>query len=69
MSKKVEQALRTVECEIIYHELKRENNFALTESFLEELTEDIDLVIFMFPVESVRSGDRTKADGTDSYAM
>lgn len=44
-----EQALRTVECEIIYHELKRENNFALTESFLEELTEDIDLVFLCSP--------------------
>jgi len=42
-----EQALRTVE--IIYHELKRENNFALTESFLEELTEDIDLVFLCSP--------------------
>ena len=44
-----EQALRTVECEINYHELKRENNFALTESFLEELTEDIDLVFLCSP--------------------
>ena len=44
-----EQALRTVDCEIIYHELKRENNFALTESFLEELTEDIDLVFLCSP--------------------
>lgn len=44
-----EQALRTVGCEIIYHELKRENNFALTESFLEELTEDIDLVFLCSP--------------------
>ena len=44
-----EQALRTVDCEIIYHELKRENNFALTESFLEELPEDIDLVFLCSP--------------------
>ena len=44
-----EQALRTVDCEIIYHELKRENNFSLTESFLEELTEDIDLVFLCSP--------------------
>lgn len=44
-----EQALRTVDCEIIYYKLKRENNFALTESLLEELTEDIDLVFLCSP--------------------
>ena len=44
-----EQALRTVDCEIIYYNLKKENDFALTESFLEELTEDIDLVFLCSP--------------------
>ena len=44
-----EQALRTAECQIRYHQTEEKENFRLTERFLEELTEDLDLVFLCSP--------------------
>ena len=44
-----EQALRTVDCEIIYYELEKKNQFGLTEDFLKKLTADIDVVFLCSP--------------------
>lgn len=44
-----EQALKTVDCGIRYHELKQENHFRIDESILDELTEDIDIVFLCSP--------------------
>ena len=44
-----EQALKTADCRIRYHELKRENRFRIDESILEELTEDLDIVFLCSP--------------------
>lgn len=44
-----EQALRTVNCEILYYELKEADQFALAEEFLDTLTEDLDLVFLCSP--------------------
>ena len=44
-----EQALRTADCQIRYHQTEEKENFRLTERFLEELTEDLDLVFLCSP--------------------
>lgn len=44
-----EQALRTFSCETAFYFLTEENDFCLTESFLERLTPEIDLVFLCNP--------------------
>ena len=44
-----ERALLTVDCQIRYHPTEEKENFRLTERFLEELTEDLDLVFLCSP--------------------
>lgn len=44
-----QQALRVFSAEIRYHVLRREENFALTERYLEELTGEIDAVFLCSP--------------------
>ena len=44
-----EQALKTVDCEICFHPLKREDHFRLTEDFLEALDESLDMVFLCCP--------------------
>lgn len=44
-----EQALGTIPCEIVYHELFREQGFLLGEDYLECLEEDIDLIFLCNP--------------------
>ena len=44
-----ERALLTVDCQIRYHQTEEKENFRLTERFLEELTEDLDLVFLCSP--------------------
>jgi threonine-phosphate decarboxylase len=44
-----EQALRAVNCEIIYHYLKEEDGFHLKENYLEAITDDIDIVFLCNP--------------------
>lgn len=44
-----EQALQTEECEILYHEKKEEEGFALGEDFLEFLRDDVDIVFLCSP--------------------
>ncbi len=44
-----EQALRTVDCRIRYHLLEEKENFRLTERFLDDLTEDLDMVFLCSP--------------------
>ena len=44
-----EQALGTVDCEVCFWPLKRENHFRLTEDFLEALDESLDMVFLCSP--------------------
>lgn len=44
-----EQALGTIPCEIVFHELSREQGFLLGEDYLECLEEDIDLIFLCNP--------------------
>lgn len=44
-----EKALRTVDCRIRFHERKKEEGFALTRRYLDELTEDLDMVFLCSP--------------------
>lgn len=44
-----EKALRTVGCRICFHERKEEEEFRLTGRYLEELTEDLDMVFLCSP--------------------
>lgn len=44
-----EKALRTVGCRIRFHERKEEEGFALTGRYLEELTDDLDIVFLCSP--------------------
>jgi len=44
-----EDALRAMDCEVQYHFLQEELRFRLTEEFLSELTEDIDVVFLCNP--------------------
>ncbi|MDO4632834.1 MAG: pyridoxal phosphate-dependent class II aminotransferase [Eubacteriales bacterium] len=44
-----EQALRTQDCEVLFHELKEEQGFTLTEEYLEALTPDLDLIFLCNP--------------------
>lgn len=44
-----ERALRTVGCQIRYYQTEEKENFRLTERFLEELTEDLDMVFLCSP--------------------
>ena len=45
-----EQALDTVECEIKYYKTKENNCFCITEDFISELDESIDIVFLCSPV-------------------
>lgn len=44
-----EQALRAVNCQPQYHLLEERENFRLTERFLDDLTEDLDMVFLCSP--------------------
>lgn len=44
-----EKALRTVDCQICFHERKEEEAFRLTSRYLEDLTEDLDIVFLCSP--------------------
>ncbi len=44
-----EYAAKSMDCEIIYYELKQENNFCLTEDIISILTEDVDLLFLANP--------------------
>lgn len=44
-----EQALQSVDCEIVYHALKEENDFCLTEDILSSLVEGLDMVFLCSP--------------------
>lgn len=44
-----EQALRTVGCEIVYHRMKEEKGFRLCSDYLDDLTEDIDMIFLCSP--------------------
>lgn len=44
-----ELALSSVGCETVFHFLSPENGFALTESYLDELTDDLDMVFLCNP--------------------
>ena len=44
-----EKALRTVDCRIRFHERKEEEGFALTRRYLDELTEDLDMIFLCSP--------------------
>lgn len=44
-----QQALFAIDCEIEYHTLSVKNEFYLTETFLDKITEDIDVVILCNP--------------------
>jgi threonine-phosphate decarboxylase len=44
-----EQALRAVSCSVMYHQLYEENNFKLTESFIDTLDASIDMVFLCNP--------------------
>ena len=47
-------------CEILYHELRREDNFSLTDRYLEDLEQKPDLAILCSPSNPI--GDRIDAD-------
>ena len=53
-----EQALKTVGCEIKYYQTKKNNGFCIDYDFLEELTEDVDIIFFMFSLQ-IRRGKKT----------
>lgn len=44
-----ERALRTADCQIRYYQMEEKGNFRLTARFLEELTEDLDMVFLCSP--------------------
>lgn len=44
-----EKALKACGCRIIYHYLKEEEGFALTEAYLENLQEDVDMIFLCSP--------------------
>ena len=44
-----ERALRTADCQIRYYQTEEKENFRLTGRFLEELTEDLDMVFLCSP--------------------
>lgn len=44
-----EIALRTVDCEVLFHDLEPEMDFVLTGSFLEDISEDIDIIFLCNP--------------------
>lgn len=44
-----EQALGTVDCQIRYHMLEEKENFRLTERFLDDLTDDLDMAFLCSP--------------------
>ena len=44
-----EQALKTVGCEIKYYQTKKNNGFCIDYDFLEELTEDVDIIFLCSP--------------------
>ena len=44
-----EKALRAVRCEIKFHFLQQENRFCITETFLEQITEETELVFLCNP--------------------
>ena len=44
-----EQALRTVDCEMVWHELREDSGFALGESILEKITPETELVMLCNP--------------------
>lgn len=44
-----EQALRAVDCEIQYHDLTIENGFQLSEAYLNDLTDDVDIAFVCNP--------------------
>ena len=44
-----EQALRTVDCEMVWHELREDSGFALEESILEKITPETELVMLCNP--------------------
>lgn len=44
-----EKALRAAGCEIVYHELREEEGFALGEQILDAITEDLDLLVLCNP--------------------
>ena len=41
-----EQALKTVGCEILYHEVKKENNFRLGMDLTEKITSELDFYFY-----------------------
>lgn len=41
-----EQALKTVGCEILYHEVKKENNFRLGTDLTEKITSELDFLFY-----------------------
>lgn len=44
-----ERALKTVECEIKYYQTKKDNGFCIDFDFLEELTEEVDIIFLCSP--------------------
>lgn len=44
-----EKALKACGCQVIYHYLKEEEDFALTENYLENLREDVDMIFLCSP--------------------
>jgi len=44
-----ELALRTVDCEVLFHYLDPERDFMLTDSFLSDISEDLDIVFLCNP--------------------
>ena len=44
-----EQALKTVGCEILYHEVKKENNFRLGTDLTEKITSELDFLFLCSP--------------------
>lgn len=43
------QALKAAGCEIVYHYLKEDDRFQLTEGYMEELTDDVDMIFLCTP--------------------
>ncbi len=44
-----EQALHTIECEIVYHRMKEDNEFLLQEDFIQAMTKDVDIIFLCNP--------------------
>lgn len=74
-----EQALKTVGCEILYHEVKKENNFRLGTDLTEKITSELDFLFLCSPsnpagqaVEKkflIKIAESVKKSGSDWYWM